>query len=368
MEGRRVIVDPSLSRGILKGELREIALCGDLQERLEGIVARSVLSRTAAGKRLDPLAMQGVVNQVVSAFGTHKSCLDVQQIRSRRHFNAKRDFRYVLARLIDTERPGFGVLSCIRVKVHPHGCVFTNADTPFSFHQHAAERLLQRIPGDWPRNPMATMAKALQDSVDFLALSLRLAYALPNRSLGIPFMEGMLLGDVVLIPVEDVKGRTVIAEMDLYAGSVQQALTAALVPDVHDSLPGLTHTLTFRAKTFIGPRELGPDQVRFVREVRDLVARHERGLKFDGWMATHLCMTREEMDDFLAMERMPRMEDEAFDAAYEDLVALFRSPNTLSAIGASGPLMRDVPSYREVRRERARERAPDVAALLWPGR
>lgn len=349
-------VDEKIARGVLNGELRGIVASGDIVVFAQDVLGDQVVRYTCNGQRLKPNDLQAVTDRLAQAFADHRACIDVAQRRARKPLIPAKDYRYVTGQFIDTSNPGFGTVMAVRAKVFPRGCSLNVSDTPFSFHHHAAQRLLERLPEDKPRDPMATIGKAFQSSANFLTPAMRLAYALPNQSLGVPFLGGLLLGEVRSIPSSALRCATIRIQRMNIDESGEASFHGALIPDTDDHVADPENYLTFRVKTYVGPRELRPEQKDFVEKVESFMASHKAAFGFEGWMAMHGAASIEELDDAIEMSLLPKLDVDAFEAGYADLARLFADPRFLSAMGASGPPIREVESYRAVLERKHDER------------
>lgn len=357
-------VDEKIAKGVLNGELRGIVASGDIVTFSQDVLAEQVVQYTCNGKRLKPDELQAVTDRLGQAFCAHKACIDVSQRRARKPLIPAKDYRYVTGQFIDTSNPGCGTVMAVRAKVFPRGCSLNVSDTPFSFHHHAAQRLLERLPEDKPRDPLATIGKAFQSSANFLTPAMRLAYALPNQALGVPLLGGLLLGEVRSIASSSLRCASIRIQRMNIDESGETNFHGALIPDTDDREEDPENYLTFRVKTYIGPRELRPEQRAFVESVEGFMAAHRTAFGFEGWMAMHGAASIEELDDAVEMSLLPKMDADAFEAGYADLTRLFADHRFLAAMGASGPLVREVESYRSVLERRHAEKEERLRKIL----
>lgn len=358
-------VDEKISRGVLNSELRSIAASGDVVHFAEDVIFDKVRPHTFNGRRLGPGEINGVVDRLVEAFKAHRACIDVSQRRARKPLIPSKDYRYVTGQFIDSSIPGTGTIMSVRVKIFQRGYSLNVCDTPFSFHRHAAERLLQRLPEDKPRDPMATIGKALQASASFLTPSLRWAHAIPNQALAVPFLGGLLLGEVRAVPFEHLRCETVRTQRANVDDRKRVGLHAALGPEAYDGRNGAPDLyLTFRAKTYVGPRELRPEQRAFVERVKEFMDRHGEAFAYEGWVALHGAATQEELADAKELGIVPNLNEEGFERGYGDLRRLFQDRGVLSAMGASGPPAHDVVSFRKAAVMRSQERRENLEGMI----
>ncbi len=363
-------VDTKLARGVLRQEMRGLR-GGRAMHRISAeILDRRLMPTFRRGGKLSERDMDGVMADLAPRFRAAPTCLDVYLAKSRRPLTPSKAYRYVSGCFLDLAEAGVAHLTTVRVRVSPRGCHAAWSTTPFSFLEHAAERLLQRLPVDKPRDPLMTLGRAIQGSASLLVAALRPAFALPNRALAVPFGEGLLLGEVRVRPSTELACNG----FEIDDGTIRPmgvaCLNAALLPDGGTAGLDLGRNLHLVAKTYVGPRELRPEQVGFLARWNGFARDHGDVFASDGWMAMHAgCFPCEAMDAVLSGLR-PTPGKDGFDAAYADLLAMFRDPSVLRAMGATGPPASEPAPFWEASMEtnqRMREMPPHEAMMIARG-
>jgi hypothetical protein len=330
-------VDPKLSKGVVRQEIRGLGSLRALTESVHAYLHAEVMLPTAKGRSLSSAHLWRVSERIAEDFAALGSCIHVERRRPARVGLPSKAFRYVAGHFVQHRGDGTAAIQTLRVKVTPKGCTISWGGSPITFLDHAAERLLQRLPEDKPRDPLCTIGVVLHEAAGFLVPSLRIADAGKDKNLAVPFGDGILLGEVVRVPVASLDAGSLFQEGNGMRPGGLRAIPMPLVP-VSSNGKDVTEVLVLLTKTYVGPNELGSSRKYFLAKAREFIARNGHAFEADGLGALYPQAPIQEMVDMMLGGHSTRsLDDSAMDVIYRELADLHADPRFRAGMGSFEP-------------------------------
>ena len=348
-------LDPRLSRGLVRQEAK--GLIKDLDEAFDAYMMTVMPAQRyfAIGKKLPEDFLRNVERKArkLAAEAPAFMSFEVEATLAAMH-KSRQVVKSTSLQIAPALNDNFRV-EALRVLVSRSSLVVAGMGSPLIFTRHLAERILQRRRHELSAKPVREIGDALSRSIGLIALAARAAHALPERRLSIPYEDGLILGEIdyeegspLAVTIFDKDGKT---ELD-------REIYIALFPAGRTTPLDKSGSLTFKANTFIGPREMRPEQVALRDKLLVISMRHAPMIKLlatqtlhpktPGFDDVHGSVTEDDLNLLLA--------------AHTEIEELFKVAGWAKAMGNSAGMPARFFSMRDVfdeRKKSARENFSD---------